>query len=191
MLHNRIQRNRHILILRILLENHGLLLFGRERSNESDLALILSSDDHHAIADAKLRFHVSCFLFKLGFRRHYSTSGASETIFIKFLSRNSRATGPNMRVPRGSLFCGLITTQALSSKRRVEPSCRRTAFLERTMTALITSPFLIGMLGVATLTLATITSPTPPYRGCEPFNTRMHITSRAPELSATFSLENC
>jgi hypothetical protein len=55
----------------------------------------------------------------------------------------------------------------------------------------MTSPFLTGMFGVALFTLATITSPTPPYLGCEPFNTRMHMTSRAPLLSATFSLENC
>ncbi len=30
------------------------------------------------------------------------TSGASETIFIKFLARSSRVTGPKMRVPIGS-----------------------------------------------------------------------------------------
>ena len=33
---------------------------------------------------------------------HHSTSGASETIFMNFLSRSSRATGPKMRVPTGS-----------------------------------------------------------------------------------------
>src|SRR5262249_3312774 len=32
------------------------------------------------------------------FRRHHSTSGASEMIFIWFLARNSRGTGPKMRV---------------------------------------------------------------------------------------------
>ena len=31
----------------------------------------------------------------------YSTSGASEMIFMKRFSRSSRATGPKMRVPRG------------------------------------------------------------------------------------------
>ena len=30
-----------------------------------------------------------------------STSGASEMIFMNFLSRSSRPTGPKMRVPRG------------------------------------------------------------------------------------------
>ena len=34
-----------------------------------------------------------------------STSGASETIFMKFFSRSSRATGPKMRVPRGLRCC--------------------------------------------------------------------------------------
>src|SRR5262249_2339364 len=31
----------------------------------------------------------------------YSTPGARLTIFMKFFSRSSRATGPKMRVPRG------------------------------------------------------------------------------------------
>ena len=33
---------------------------------------------------------------------HYSTSGASEMIFMWFLARNSRGTGPKIRVPIGS-----------------------------------------------------------------------------------------
>ena len=44
-----------------------------------------------------------------------STSGASETIFMKPPSRSSRATGPKMRVPRG-LFCASMITAAFSSK---------------------------------------------------------------------------
>src|SRR5947199_5504656 len=43
-----------------------------------------------------------------------STSGARETIFIKLRSRNSRATGPKIRVPRG-LFWASISTAAFSS----------------------------------------------------------------------------
>lgn len=35
---------------------------------------------------------------------HYTTSGAREMIRMKPLSRNSRATGPKMRVPRGNWF---------------------------------------------------------------------------------------
>ena len=35
------------------------------------------------------------------FAIRHNTSGARETIFIKFFSLNSRATGPKIRVPRG------------------------------------------------------------------------------------------
>src|SRR5262249_50020350 len=74
------------------------------------LAFILAGEDDHAIALAD---------FKL--RRHHNTSGASEMIFIWFLARSSRGTGPKMRVPTGSP-CALISTAALRSKRIVEPS---------------------------------------------------------------------
>src|SRR3546814_92701 len=33
---------------------------------------------------------------------NYDTSGANDTIFMNCFSRNSRATGPKIRVPRGS-----------------------------------------------------------------------------------------
>ena len=46
----------------------------------------------------------------------YKTSGANETIFKNFLSRNSRATGPKTRVPTGSP-ASLISTAAFWSKR--------------------------------------------------------------------------
>ena len=38
----------------------------------------------------------------LDLRGHHSTSGASEMIFMWFLARSSRGTGPKMRVPTGS-----------------------------------------------------------------------------------------
>src|SRR5918998_2165543 len=38
----------------------------------------------------------------LDLRRHHSTSGASEMIFMWFLARSSRGTGPKIRVPTGS-----------------------------------------------------------------------------------------
>ena len=38
----------------------------------------------------------------LDLRGHQSTSGASEMIFMWFLARSSRGTGPKMRVPIGS-----------------------------------------------------------------------------------------
>jgi hypothetical protein len=45
---------------------------------------------------------------------HHNTSGASEMIFIWFLARNSRGTGPKMRVPTGSDWL-LINTAAFES----------------------------------------------------------------------------
>src|SRR3984893_17402531 len=57
------------------------------------------------------------------FRRHHNPSGASEMIFIWFLARNSRGTGPKMRVPTGSDWA-LINTAALESNRMTEPSAR-------------------------------------------------------------------
>src|ERR1051326_3775360 len=76
-------------------------------------------------------------------------------------------------------------TAALSSKRIYEPSGRPYSFAWRTMTALTTSPFLTEPPGVASLTEATITSPTEASNFEPPATTRMHISSRAPVLSAT------
>src|SRR5829696_9044944 len=120
-------------------------------------------------------------------RRHYSTSGASEMIFMWFLARRSRGTGPKMRVPPGS-FWALISTAALRSKRMTEPSARRMSFDTRTTTAFITSPFFTRPRGIASLTETTITSPIVAYFRFEPPSTLIHITRRAPELSATSRL---
>src|SRR2546427_7556976 len=51
-------------------------------------------------------------------QRHHGqiTSGARETIFMKFFSRSSRATGPKIRVPIGSP-ASLMSTAAFWSKR--------------------------------------------------------------------------
>ena len=52
-----------------------------------------------------------------GWLRHdYSTSGASEMIFMNRRSRSSRATGPNTRVPIGSPSL-LMSTAAFRSNR--------------------------------------------------------------------------
>src|SRR5262249_32645546 len=91
-------------------------------------------------------------------RWHCSTSGGRETIFMNFLSRNSRATGPNTRVPTGSPI-SLIRTAALESNRMYVPSLRRVSLRVRTMTARTTLPFLILESGAASLTLAVTTSP--------------------------------
>lgn len=61
----------------------------------------------------------------------------------------------------------------------------------RTTTALTTSPFLTTPPGVASLTVATITSPILAYLLVEPPSTRIHSNSFAPVLSATLSLLSC
>src|SRR5258708_1319922 len=118
---------------------------------------------------------------------HHSTSGASEMIFMWFLARSSRGTGPKMRVPTGSIW-GVMSTAALRSKRMIEPSTRRMSFLTRTTTAFITSPFLTRPRGIASFTETTITSPMVANLRFEPPSTLMHMTRRAPELSATSRL---
>src|SRR5207247_2246616 len=95
-------------------------------------------------------------------RRHRQiTSGARETIFMKFLSRSSRATGPKMRVPIGSP-ASLIRTAAFWSKRMYVPSRRFCVLFIRTITALTTWPFFTFPSGIASLTFAVITSPMRP-----------------------------
>src|ERR1700674_4440083 len=89
-----------------------------------------------------------------------------------------------MRVPLG-LFLSCKMTAALSSKRIYEPSGRPYSLAWRTITALTTSPFLTEPPGVASLTEATITSPTEASNFEPPATTRIHISSRAPVLSAT------
>src|SRR3954466_15478199 len=121
------------------------------------------------------------------FKSVHNTSGASETIFMKLRSRSSRATGPKIRVPRG--FKSLsITTMALLSKRRTEPSLRLIGCRVRTTTARITSPFFTVPVALASFTFAVITSPIP--ADCAPPlpMTPIIVAMRAPLLSATSSL---
>src|SRR5204863_6671739 len=110
------------------------------------LSLVLAGDDLDQVA--LLDLHA------------YSTSGASEMIFMNFFSRSSRPTGPKMRVPRGSPS-PLRMTAAFSSNLMYEPSWRRRSLVVRTMTALTTSPFLTLPPGMASLTVATMMSPIP------------------------------
>src|SRR5882762_6935794 len=58
----------------------------------------------------------------------------------------------------------------------------------RTTTAFITSPFLTRPRGMASFTDTTMTSPMVAYLRFEPPSTLMHMTRRAPELSATSRL---
>src|ERR1700691_956050 len=138
-------------------------------------ALVASRDHHHGVALSD-------------FCRHHNTSGASELIFMWFLARSSRGTGPKIRVPTGSI-CGLISTAALRSKRMIEPSARLMSLATRTITAFITSPFLTRPRGIASFTETTMTSPMVAYLRFEPPSTLMHMTRRAPELSATSRLD--
>src|SRR6476646_3108115 len=150
-----------------------LLLLGVDAKYAAGLAAVLAADDDHRVV-APDAGHL------------YSTSGASETIFMKLRSRNSRATGPKMRVPRGLLPAEMMTA-ALSSKRMWLPSGRAYSLATRTITAVTTSPFFTAPLGCASLTDALMMSPTPPYCWPEPPITRIHMISLAPVLSATLS----
>src|SRR4029077_8676647 len=152
---------------------------GRQHAQHvAHLALAAPGDDLHPVAlpDLELVGH--------GF---YRTSGASEMIFMNFLARSSRVTGPKMRVPIGSA-CLLMRAAALRSKRMALPSPRRSGNDVRTTTARWTSPFLTRPRGIASLMETTMTSPTLAYMGREPPSTLMHWTRRAPELSATSRL---
>src|SRR5664280_1323924 len=80
--------------------------------NAALLTLVLAAQDLDQVA--LLDFQLDC---------HHNTSGARETIFMKFLSRSSRATGPKMRVPRGLRWASMITA-AFSSKAIWVPSSR-------------------------------------------------------------------
>src|SRR5580704_11838248 len=62
------------------------------------------------------------------------------------------------------------------------------SFATRTTTAFITSPFFTRPRGIASFTDTTMTSPTVAYLRFEPPSTLMHMTRRAPELSATSRL---
>src|SRR6185369_5990187 len=90
------------------------------------LALVAASDHDDVVALLDLA-HRAC--------PPYSTSGASETIFMKRSVRSSRVTGPKIRVPIGSSL-GLSSTAALVSNATFEPSPRRTPWRVRTTTAL-------------------------------------------------------
>src|SRR5947199_255552 len=134
------------------------------RPRLTELADFAGTEEHLAHlpgAAPVLAFGYEDRIIALNLLHFYTTSGASETIFMKLRSLSSRATGPKMRVPRG-LKASERTTAAFSSKRIYEPSLRRYGCAARTTTARTTSPFLTPPMGVACLTEATIMSPTVP-----------------------------
>src|SRR3712207_1122593 len=75
--------------------------------------LVLAGQDQDGVA--LLHLHRRR-LAAVGASHGHSTSGASEMIRMKRLSRSSRPTGPKMRVPRGSPLSRMMTA-AFSSKR--------------------------------------------------------------------------
>src|SRR5882724_5991375 len=111
------------------------------RDDFAALAFFFSGQHDHFIAF----FNMKSFLHNFQI-----TSGASEIIFMNFFSRNSRATGPKMRVPFGFNSLSMMT-HALLSKRKYEPSARRIISRVRTITASCTSPFFTEPSGAATL----------------------------------------
>src|SRR5205085_1410085 len=139
----------------------GLLLVALHHVDAADQRAVLRGAHLEHLAGATLVAAVQhddlVTLADLG--SHHSTSGASEMIFMWFLARSSRGTGPKMRVPTGSDWL-LISTAALRSKRMTEPSARRISLRTRTTTAFITSPFFTLPRGIASLIDTTITSPT-------------------------------
>src|SRR5437868_3571024 len=183
------QVNRRLLGDDAALLRLALLLVALDEIDAADQRLVIGGTHLEHLAGATLVAAVQhddlVSLADLG--SHHSTSGASEMIFMWFLARSSRGTGPKMRVPTGSDWL-LISTAALRSKRMTEPSGRRISFETRTTTAFITSPFLTRPRGIASLTETTMTSPTVAYLRLAPPSTLMHMTRRAPELSATSRL---
>src|SRR4051794_1700836 len=139
----------------------GLLLVALHHVDAADQRTVLRGAHLEHLAGATLvaarQDHDLVTLPDLG--SHHSTSGASEMIFMWFLARSSRGTGPKMRVPTGSDWL-LISTAALRSNRITDPSARRMSLRTRTTTAFMTSPFFTLPRGIASLIDTTMTSPT-------------------------------
>src|SRR4051812_8911619 len=108
---------RHVLVDDAAL--HGgagrlLVLLGDVDALDDDLALARHGAHDHALLAAVLALQHDHAVTLTNL--HHSTSGASETMRMNFLSRSSRPTGPKMRVPRGCIW-SLMRTAAFSSKR--------------------------------------------------------------------------
>src|SRR5262245_36981204 len=162
--------------------DHDLVLARQNAQHSAGAALlgVVAGDHFHQVVFA----NVHVLLSSAKPQAAQTTSAARLMMRAKPHSRSSRATAPKMRVPRG-FFSASMMTMALRSKRTYEPSSRRVGCLQRTMTPLTTSPGFTSPPGIAFLTLATMTSPTPAYRLRLPPSTLMHMHSLAPVLSAT------
>src|SRR6201998_2551448 len=69
--------------------NESLVLVRTHLEHLAGATLVAAGEHHHLVALADLG-------------SHHSTSGASEMIFMWFLARSSRGTGPKMRGPNGA-----------------------------------------------------------------------------------------
>ena len=78
--------------------NYDTFVFRVSKAHLALLTLVLAGDNQDCIVLSD--FHSNF---------PYKTSGASEIILVKFFSRNSRATGPKIRVPLGLFFSEIIT----------------------------------------------------------------------------------
>src|SRR5262247_1709015 len=108
-----------VMFLHVPAFDQDFAFFGQDLNDAAPLAFVFSRDDHHLITFFYLHSCRHNRLFSetdLTVPRIQITSGARLTIFVKPRSRNSRATGPNTRVPTGSPS-GLINTAAFWSKR--------------------------------------------------------------------------
>src|SRR3989344_6317086 len=86
-----------------VLDNH-LVVFRQYLNHLAGLTLVLPGEYFHGVVDFNVKTHT------------YSTSGANDRMRVKPWLRSSRATGPKIRVPFGSLLFLSIRTTALSSK---------------------------------------------------------------------------
>src|SRR5947209_3580238 len=123
----------HRVRLDVLLDDVDALddqaLFVDPAQHRAAPALVAAGQHDHVVALANL-VHLDI----PGSAAAQSTSGASDTIFMKRSVRSSRVTGPKMRVPIGSSLA-LSSTAALPSNLTSEPSWRRTPLAVRTTTA--------------------------------------------------------
>src|SRR4030081_3183071 len=112
------QVNRRLLRNDAALLGLGLLLVALDQIDAADQRLVVVGTHLEHLAGAALVAAVQhddlVALPDLG--RHHSTSGASEMIFMWFLARSSRGTGPKMRVPTDSDWL-LISTQGTRPQR--------------------------------------------------------------------------
>src|SRR5262245_33775241 len=97
----------HVALNHIHSFHEHLMLSRPHLDHPAGLSFVLTGYDHHSIIFSKVQLYVHGFSDPA----FLITAGARLTILVKRFSRNSRATGPNTRVPTGSLS-GLIRTAA-------------------------------------------------------------------------------